>query len=416
MQGPDVGGVLLSLTIANFPLISSGSEASVMFDGVHAGLVFLRYSSREETALDIEAPAVPSNGLQSRDVQVTLKAFARPDRPLNLTYTVLKTTPKLKSAYPTESSFRGGTVVTCSINFFPFTAGSPDAVAIYFGDIEVPSESITVSQFSTLQTSTFTFSTPSSNVGVFQVRFSPKTCSSCDVSFNVEQFGDGPRLIKPLPVGGNFNPLPDARRVVRLSNWPSSSSLRVFFAGDSLQSNESTVVEITQDPETNIGTITFAPPSSSLAQVTRIDLTFVSASDTYVVPFPYQLYDPRAIRVASRQPATAPTQTRLYGSPFDLRIPVMLVVNNFPHGFARADLEIVFGEAAQAGVVAVLDAVSCSGVPCNQTIIEILAPSVDFPGDWTATIAANGQQLVDFNFTFFAPCQYDAFCLSLIHI
>ncbi len=73
LRGPESGDTEIRMTISNLPRISTGAEATLVFDSSAFGQVFVVSSTAQETSLQMFTPAVPDmRGFTSRSVPVTL--------------------------------------------------------------------------------------------------------------------------------------------------------------------------------------------------------------------------------------------------------------------------------------------------------------------------------------------------------
>ncbi len=126
LRGPESGDTEIRMTISNLPLILTGAEATLVFDGSAFGQVFVVSSTTQETSLQMFTPPAPDmRGFTSWSVPVTLTVNARPDRRVSFDFTYYSVPPEVVSIVPSEATVGGGTLVTVSIRYFPY----PEQVA-----------------------------------------------------------------------------------------------------------------------------------------------------------------------------------------------------------------------------------------------------------------------------------------------
>ena len=433
LEGPEIGGSVIQLTIAMLPKVEPGAPLSAVFDGRPElmGSVYVRSSTLLETTLDLVTPAIALQGLPSKVIQVVLKLLSRPDRPLNFRYTVRAVSPSLKSLNPSSCFSNKATPVTISIQYFPYPG---DAVVVFGDNLQLASESVTVLSVSNLQKSIITFLSPEIlEPGMYQVLVFPKSCPKCGKSISFSfllRDPNQPELVKPIPSQGQRFPGPSVLDFVRVSKFPSyvdavgyTNSLHIDLVirfhvpremNTSVYSTKPSSFELKSG---GIAQLSYRRPPLPVGPLNiSIDITTKirggNGTEIKSAVFPFVIYDETAIRTVSLFPAAVSTRLSLYGRALDLRSTVDLLIANFPPRTLSSEVSISMVGGLIADVLSVTEVSSCRDLygDCNRTRLSILLPAVDPPGVWSGELSIKGNPILTLDLTYFAPCNYERFC------
>ena len=421
-QGNELGGTLVRLTISKFPQVftiqGESSEVSAIFQDMYPGRVFVRYSSAEETSLEIETPEIPMIGTSFREVECVLIPGARPDHAIKFTYQVSAVVPELKLVYPSEGGSPGGVQVRAKIEYFPF---GDDAAVEFCG---VVLDGVRISPQSTRKLTEIVFTTPSTDYGTCVVKMFPKSCPNCGktVFVDFKQIDVTIPVLEQFPVSGAMQEIPGKVEIMKMSNFPPDyTSVQIRFQGDSI---DVAAAVGTVSVDANLGaTIMLTPPSSPSAGKTICTITTNTPRGPKTTMTTYTFYDATKIRMLRTVPDAFPSRLNVFRQILDFDQPTTLKLANFPQGKNPDDLLIMAG-STPVTVLAVNDIASCfdhmKGIDCNRTDIFITAPAQEFSGNVilsiTDSVSIPGSVLqtpFQIALPFFQPCDYEVFCRDL---
>ena len=421
LEGPEIGGSVMQLTIAKLPKVDPGEPVGAMFDKRPElmGTVYVRESTDEETTLDLVTPAIQLRGLPSKRMPVKLEVLSRPDRPLTFQYTAQAVSPSMKSINPPTCFSNQPTPVTISIQYFPY----PGEAVIMFGEnIQIGAENITVLPVSNLQRTVITFLTPQTDPGMYRVLVFPKSCPKCGKSVMFQYVlrdPNQPEMVKPVPIQGQRYPGPVILDFVRVAKFPAiHNNLIIRFLIDSGK-NYSTVPSSFERLSGGIAAISYRRPAidETGGLNVSIDITtpIKGSNDSTVksVAFPFVIYDETAMRIVSTLPESVSTQLSLYGRSLDLRSRIDLVIANFPANTPVESVKILL-VGFEADVLSITDISRCANPfgDCNRTRLSILAPAADPPGVWSGELTIQGVPVLVISLKYFSPCNFQRYCES----
>ena len=430
LEGPEIGGSVVQLTIAMLPQVETGlnADVNVKFDGRDdlIGRVYIRSSTAEETTLDLLTPVVPLLGQPALTMPVVLQVLSRPDRSLTFRYTAKAVTPRLQSLNPASCFANQPTGITIGIEYFPYPG---DAVVMFGQNLQIAAENITILPSSSLQQSDITFLSPIAEPGMYQVQVFPKSCPRCGKSISfafILRDPNQPEIAKPIPRGGRGQRYPGPSLVdyVKVAKFPESYlDLKIRFK----VSPGTTYIVSPRSFERTAGgfaSISYTRPwinvTGSINVSVDITTTIKGSNSTELksAMFPFVIYDETARRVTQTLPESVPTRLSLYGRMLDLRSQVDLTIANFPLGTLASDVKILLIGGLEADVLKITEIQRCTDPfgDCNRTRLTILAPAVDPPGVWSGQMSIKGVPVLDLSLTYFTPCNFDRYCTTLGNI
>ncbi len=419
LTGPEVGGTEILMTISNLPQITSGSEATVTFDGEYGDL-FVVSSSSAETTLKIYTPSVGMNRLSTRKVAGQLVVTQRPDRKIDFVFEYTAVSVSLLSLSPTRGSSLGKQLVTASVQYMPF----PTDIGVDFDGMPLPDSNVTIlTTLSSKLRTVISFVTPETLPGSKPVRIYPKSdpFGSKTASFNFLQIdATQPAVVQPIPSRGPTHPPTNAVDLLRVSNFP----IYVVRMSVSFALANGTVVFASQNVSlqsrsADTATIVYRRPSAPDIVTTTATLTLtpvaadvLAAAGIKTVSWEYSFFDGNAVRLLSRNPASLPTTLASYGRTIALQPSVQVRIANFPQNLGVGDVTVVLGGTLEGRIESVVHTATCSssGVDCNRTIVTIKPPPISSPVEWSVVLSGGGTVLARFALTFFSPCNFDSFC------
>ena len=317
LEGPEIGGSVVQLTIAMLPQVGPGATVSAVFDGRPElmGTVYVKSSTDEETKVDLLTPAIPLGGLASKTMGVVLQVLSRPDRPLTFKYTARAVTPSLKSLNPIKCFSNKPTDITIAIQYFPY----PGEAVIMFGEgLQIGAENITILPVSNLQQTVITFLSPTAEPGAYQVRVLPKSCPKCgkDVSFFFTlRDPNQPEMARPIPTQGQRYPGPSLVDLVRVNKFPAAfADVKIRFIVSS-QLTHTVAPRTLQVSTGGVAAISYRRPWINVTGSLNVSIDITvpikgsnGSSEIKSVAFPFLIYDETAMRVASVFPETVSTR------------------------------------------------------------------------------------------------------------
>jgi hypothetical protein len=425
LSGPEIGGSIVKLTIAMFSqvVLDSGKNAlvSCIFDGKSdlMGVVYVRTSTAEETIVDLLTPSIPLGALSAKSVPVVLQVLSRPDRSLTFQYKVTSVEPKLRSVTPAACYNTKPTAVTISIQYFPY----PDDAVVMFGSgFQIQSENITILAVSNIQRTVMTFISPVAVPGVYQVVVFPKSCPQCGKSvtfpFTLRDINQ-PELLKPIPTKGQRYPAADVLDFVRINKFPTSHlklAIRCVVDSRTTFTVDPTFVKLIELKD-GVASISYRRPPINITGMINvsIDIFFQiqgdKGTDVASLVFPFEIYDETLLRVVMQSPEAVSTRLVLYGRTMELRSRMDLILSNFPPSTPSSDIRVLLlgGEADVLSISEISNCVNLLG-DCRRTRVSIFLPAVDPPGVWSGQLSIKGNPVLDFNVTYFTPCDLKEFC------
>lgn len=430
LEGPEIGGSVIQLTIAMLPQVDTGlnEDIDIKFDGRDdlVGRAFVQSSTAEETTLEMVTPVIPLLGLPAKAMTVVLRVLSRPDRTLNFRYTAKAVTPSLKSLNPVSCFANQPTDITIGIQFFPYPG---EAVVMFGQNLQIGANNITVLASSTLQQSDITFLSPTAEPGLYQVQVFPKSCPRCGKSITFDfilRDPNQPEIAKPIPRGGRGQRYPGSNVVdyVKVDKFPQSYlDLKIRFKV-SAQTTYTVYPRSFERITGGLASISYTRPwinetgSINISVDIWVPVKGSNDSELRSAMFPFIIYDETAVRVAQTSPESVPTRISLYGQMLDLRSQVDLIITNFPLDTLVTDVKVLLIGGLEADVLKIVEIQRCPDPfgDCNRTQLTILAPAVDPPGVWSGQISVKGAPVLNLSLSYFTPCNYDRHCTTLGNI
>ncbi len=396
-EGPETGGTILTITIANFPVVLRESDITATFDSLGANLgtiVSIESSDASQTVFRVLTPAfnVVSGFVQ---VPVTVTPIAQPNKvavPRLFQYNNVNA--RLRSFSPSRSPMEGGVTVAVTFDYFPAPI-SAGGIGVEFGSAVVPAANITVVDNTLLSTQLRIIVPPASAAGRVTLYVYAKSDGkgSAPMVVDFEYFDVfKPSLVEPIPkkacrsTAGQIEKL----YVSRLS--PDATASNTFIKFDTnaekavssiARSGTTAVIDVAVD------NIAFVTPSSR-----DITVTLHSFNDT--VSFTYNLYDCSVPNIISFSPSKGVTSGGATLS---------VIVSNF--NYARSTLTATFGSTP-----ATITSMTLSGTTAT---VLITTPAIQLIGSVTMTLTATGTtplRSVSRDFQYVAPCAFSSYCVA----
>jgi hypothetical protein len=396
-EGPRTGGTILTITIANFPIVRQLSDVTATFDSVGANLgtiVSIVSSDMMQTVLQVMTPAydVPSGFVQ---VPVTITPIAQNNKvPVPRVFQYNAVRARLRSFSPSRAPLEGGVPVSISIDFFP--AGiSAGAIGADFDGEEVSASNITVLDSTILSTQLRLIAPPAAAPGrvTMYVYAKSQGKESAPVVVEFEYFDIyKPVLVDPLPIKACRSTAGQTEKLYVSRMNPAATASNTFIKFDTNSekavsavtiSGRVTVVDVVVD------NIQFTTPSSR-----SINVLLRSFNDT--ISFTYLLYDCNVPNIISFSPTKGVTTGGRS---------VTIVVSNF--NYPQNTLTAVFGTAS-----ATVTSMTMAG---STATVLVTAPAIQLVGTVSVTLTATGTaplRAVTANFQYVTPCSFSTFCLA----
>ena len=452
-RGQEVGGSVIFVKIKNFPLVTASEDASTEvvanFDSTIQSRTYVQSSSEKETALQVETPDYNLQGEYSKTIILSISPLSKPDLIMNINYVVEQAVPMVSGiVLPSKGTNVGGVRTAVRIRHFPF----PSDAVIAFGEVSVPSTSISIDPSSSKHLSTIIFDTPATDPGLVTVKIVPKSCPNCgkSVSFVFDQIDAlAPVVLQPVPTDGPWQEDSSATQAISVAPFPSVfDSFGISCIREGIIIGEIGVISVA--PADGIASIVYdrpyvqlpsgwqelmtqngekyyyhaddgltqsAPPPGwpSAGNIDNALCTFsvVYEGKTKSGTFSYNFYDGTAIRLVRLEPPQLATRISVYGRKLDLTQKVKLTFANFRLGMTPDDLNVMMGSSTVVSVLSVKDASSCpaASIDCDRTEVEIGSIAQDVARVVRHSISViNGNEAFGFGVPYFMPCDYEKFC------
>jgi hypothetical protein len=429
VSGPEIGGDVLTLQIANFPILSSSSDVLVSYllrnsmefvDGIS-----VEYSNAESsTGLMIVTPAF-GEIIVDQEIEFRVIPKANPSRSVSFTYTVLAVTPEIKSFTPSTGLATGGQKVLVEILYFDY----PVDVQIMFGKTALPDSTIQVLSTSNRLTTKIRFVTPETEPGEYEVMIKPKICSqACPgaVRITMTQVDSSiPEIVPPIPTGTSFQKF--EMPPIYLMNVPDDShTFVIHFEGSNVSAEVSVSPGSIQKTKMSGVKVLLADTPQGIdrpgAFMVSVSFTQEHGIVKQSAPVSFNFYNGFVPRVADVKPLTVPTSGLIAGRTLLFLSEVSIACMNFPLNLATPDSFFVLLSPSSllANVLEVRQEVTCPPhVPdCNRTLIVLRTPAVLSPGlqDLQVMKPVPGrapQQIFVTTIEYVPPCDFDQYCADM---
>ena len=428
LSGPEIGGDILNLEIANFPVLNSIGDVSVSYQ-VGDAQQFIEGVSIESsdaeigTVLMIVTPAFEAIDFD-QTFEFTVEPKNNPQKSVSFFYLVQAVQPQLKSFTPSVALSIGGQKVLVDINYFEY----PADVQITFGDFALPDNSFSILSISSRFTTLIRFETPKSDPGVYEVVIRSKMCAKpCAqaVRFVLELLDATlPEMVVPVPLGASFQKpkLPP----LYLEKVPQDlQGLTIKFESLELSTQVNVSLEKITDSTIPGVKVIYANRPFEITEaghfMVSLHFSLSSGVSKKSLPFSFSFYDGFLPRVILVKELTVPTSVMVGGRKLQLKSKVSITCMNFPQSLLRAQISVVLGPSSQpATVLQIMNEVSCpSQLPdCNRSVIVLETPSLDSPGvqevEISQIVAGEGARtIVESQIEYVPPCDFDRYCQDM---
>jgi hypothetical protein len=429
VSGPEIGGDVLTLQIANFPILSSSSDVLVTYllrnsmefvDGIS-----VEYSNAESgTGLMIVTPAF-GEIIVDQEIEFRVMPKANPSRSVSFTYTVLAVNPEIKSFTPSTGLATGGQKVLVEILYFDY----PVDVQIMFGKTALPDSTIQVLSTSNRLNTKIRFVTPETEPGEYEVMIKPKICSqACPgaVRIAMTQVDPSiPEIVPPIPSGTSFQKF--EMPPIYLMNVPDDShTFVIHFEGSNVSAEVSVSPGSIQRTKMSGVKVLLADTPQGIdkpgAFMVSVSFTQEHGIVKQSAPVSFNFYNGFVPRVAEVKPLTVPTSGLIAGRTLLFLSEVSIACMNFPLNLATPDsfFVVLSPSSLLANVLEVRQEVTCPPhVPdCNRTLIVLRTPAVLSPGLQEVQVmkpvpGRAPQQIFVTTIEYVPPCDFDQYCADM---